>query len=249
MLSNYVAQADLLKYFPKLASYLPSTQNDFTTQITEAFNIVLDDIRARELEPRRLMIPLDLKRTITSTDDQDTLTSSTQTSSTTGTYIWGRTGFCRFVANVSAITAGGGTFSIQLQGSNDIAANQSTAPDNWTNVGSALTPTTTGNTSTVIQAEYKFYRYVNIQTGTSITYTLALYENYVERWIIYKALEMICRDQSREVNDIWWERMRTFANLYESAFKNYKFTIDDNDDNLVGDEDSTDNTAQVRFTR
>src|SRR3990167_8836540 len=102
MLKNFVVDASLKKHYPKLANLIWSTQSDYSTQITEAFNIVLDDIRARELEARNLMIPLDLKKAADSTADQDLiLTSSTETATTTTDHINGISGFNRFVVNVS----------------------------------------------------------------------------------------------------------------------------------------------------
>lgn len=249
MLTNYVVQADLLKYYPKLASYLPSTQSDFSTQITEAFNIILDDIRAKEIEARSLMIPLDLKRAATSTSFQHILTSSAETTTTTGTHIRGVSGFKRFVCSVSAMTGTSG-YAIKLQGSNDQAISDSTEPSNWTDIAT-ISPIATGTTSSVFQAEYHYYRYINTVTaGTpSITFTLSLVENGFDRWVIHKALELIMMDLAKIDQSMWEPRMERHRNYYENALNAYKFTMDANDDNLVTNVDILNQSIQTSLSR
>lgn len=249
MLRNFVVQADLLKYYPKLASYLPSTQSDWTTQISEAFNIVLDDIRAREIEPRLMMIPLDLKRAETSTADQDTLTSSTETETTTGTHIDGVSGFNRFTVNVTAMTGTSG-YAIKLQGSNDIDVTDSVEPDNWEDIAT-ISPTATGESSSVFQREYKYYRYVNTVTaGTpSITYTAAIHETFVDRWVIHKAMQLIGQGLTKEDNDRWDRVAQTAEQFYNNAMQAYKFTLDSDDNNLVDGTDVQGESLQARLTR
>ena len=247
MLRNFVVQADLLKYYPKLASYLPSTQNDWSTQITESFNIVLDDIRAREIEPRLMMIPLDLKRAETSTADQDTLTSSAETETTTGTHIDGVSGFNRFTVNVTAITGVTG-YAIKLQGSNDIDVTDSVEPDNWEDIAT-ISPIATGESSSVFQREYKYYRYVNTVTGTTITYTAAIYETFVDRWVIHKAMQLIGQGLTKEDNDRWDRVAQTAEQFYNNAMQAYKFTLDADDNNLIGPGEDQDDSLQARLTR
>ena len=196
-----------------------------------------------------MMIPLDLKRAATATGYQHILTSSAETATTTSTHIDGVSGFNRFVVVVSAITGTSG-YSIQLQGSNDQAIDDATEPLNWTNVGSAIEPTATGTTSGVIQTEYKYYRYIHTVTGSpkSLTYTAALYETFPDRWIIHKALELIFRDMSKQVGDIFDERCKVHASLYGQALQSYKFTVDGNDDNLIDNLDTFE-SAQTILTR
>jgi len=250
-LRNYILDADLRRLHPKLANYIWSTQTDYSVQIAEAFNMLQDDLRSRGLNPRQMMIPLDLKRAASSTDNQDWLTSSTETTSTTSTHINGRDGFIRFVVAVSAI--GGSTgYSIQLQGSNDIDADDSTEPVNWVNTGTAIAPTSTGTTSTIIANQYKYYRYVHTVTGTSksLTYCASLVETYADRWIMYKSLELICRDFARTEGDIWEKRAQHYADLYAQSLLGYKFTLDEDEDNLVDEAESDDKgSSQTTLVR
>ena len=249
MLKNFVVQADLLKYYPKLASYLPSTQADWSTQITEAFNLLLDDVRAKEIEPRLMMIPLDLKRAATATSSQHILTSSTETATTTGTHIDGVSGFNRFTVNVTAMTGASG-YAIKLQGSNDQDISDSTEPSNWTDIAT-ISPTAVGESSSVFQTEYKYYRYVNTVTaGTpSITYTISIYETFADRLIIHKAMQLVGQGLTKEDNDRWDRVAQNAEQFYSNALQAYKFTIDSNDDNLVGEGEEQADNMQVRFTR
>jgi hypothetical protein len=247
MLKNFVVDADLKKFYPKLANYIWSTQSDYSTQITEAFNILLDDFRSRELEARTLMLPLDLKRAASSTADQDViLTSSAETSTTTGLHINGVTGYNRYVVNVSALTSTG--YAIKLQGSNEQGINDATEPTNWTDIVT-ITPTTTGESSSVFQAEYNYYRYVNTVTGTTITYTVGLYETWLDRLIAHKAFEMIFRDFSKLPGDVWDERSKAHANMYEQGMQARRFTVDADDNNLIDSGDILSQSAQVHMGR
>ena len=250
MLKNFVVDADLKKFYPKLANYIWSTQSDYSTQITEAFNILLDDIRSRELEARTLMVPLDLKRAANSTADQDVLlTSSAETATTTSTHIDGIDGYKRYVVNVSAITGTSG-YAIKLQGSNEQGINDATEPTNWTDIAT-ISPTATGETSSVIQNEFKYYRYVNTVTaGTpSITYTAGLYETWIDRVIAHKTFEMIFRDFMKEAGDIWDERSKSHAAMYSQALQGHRFTVDADDNNLVNTADVLNQSGQVLLGR
>jgi hypothetical protein len=196
-----------------------------------------------------MMIPFDLKRAADSTADQNTLASSTQTVSTTGTHIDGRSGFNRFVVSVSAIIGATG-YSIALQGSNDQDITDTTEPANWTTIAT-IVPAATGETSSVFQTEYKYYRIVNtITNGTpSITYTASLVETYVDRWIIHKAFTLIFRDFSKLEGDIWQTRSDSHERMYAQAIQSFKFTTDDNDDNLITDSDTIANSQQIKLVR
>lgn len=247
MLKNYITDTDLKKLHPKLANFIWSTQADYSTQITEAFNIILDDIRARGIEARTMMVPIDCLLAATDHTAQDKLTSETCTTSENFTHVDGRDGFNRFVVVTSAYTAGGGACTVAIQGSNDVDVDDSTEPTNWTAITS-VTVTAAATQSSVFQTEYKYYRVVVTSTATTITFTAGMYETFVDRWIMYKTLELICRDFSRVQNDVWDERAKLYGNMYANAFQNYKFTVDSDDDNRIDDSD-LDATGQATFCR
>lgn len=246
MIRNFVTTTTLERYFPIITSYIPTGQTDFTEQINEAFEIVRDDLRARSMDIRRVGVPLDLKYAENNTDNHDGLISSTETATTTGLHIVGMNGFNRFAVSVSALTSTG--YSIALQGSNDIDVSSDTEPINWDTIAT-VTPTTTGETVSSFTAEYKYYRYVNTVTGSSITYTVALYETQYDRWIAYKALELICGFLTKRDDDIWTSHKKEFAAKYSACLDSYKISYDENDDNITDEEEAQAGSLQVRMTR
>lgn len=246
MLKNFIVDADLDEHYPNITDYLPDTLSNWQSQIDEAFELVLMDLRSRELDVRTMGVPLDLKRAATSTADENTLTSSTEAVSTTGTHIKGQDGFRRFAINVTARS--GTTTTIALQGSNDIGITDSTEPTNWTAITS-LTPTTTGESSIVVDEQYKYYRIVSSITAASITYTAALYEVYADIWIIYKSFWIIFNYLAKNPDDIWDKRAKMYDNLYSSVLTGYKFSLDTNDDNQIKDGDELNKSGQRRITR
>jgi hypothetical protein len=245
MIKNFVTDDDLEEYYPSISSYLPSTQNDYSTQIDEAFNLVLNDVRSRGIDVRNIHVPLDLLRAATSSAEQDALTSATQTSSTNGTHIDGQQGFRRFVVNVTAIT---GTPTFTLQGSNDYNISDSVEPSNWTTI-ETLSPTTTGETSVVYYNEYKYYRYTSTIASGSVTFTASLYETEFDVWVIYKTLWLLFSFMAKNPDDVWSERAKKYEMLYSSVVTGYKFTYDSDQNNLIDESDDLQHSAQRRLSR
>lgn len=244
MIRNFITDSDLDEHYPNITDYLPDALSNWQNQIDESFELVLNDLRSRELDVRTMGIGLDLKRSATSTDDQNTLTSTTEATSTNSTHIKGRDGFRRFAINV---TARSGTTSVTLQGSNDMNITDATEPSNWETV-ETLTPTTTGETSTVIDSQYKYYRISSTITG-SMTYTACLYEVHFDIWIIYKTFWLIFTYLSKNPDDIWDKRAKMYENLYSSVLTGYKFTVDSNDNNLIDNGDVQNQSGQRRMSR
>ncbi len=246
MIKNFIVDADLDNHYPNITDYLPSTLSDWQYQINEAFGLVLMDLRSRELDVREMGLPLDLKRAATSTSDQNVLTSSVEAISTTSTHIKGRDGFRRFALNVTARS--GTTTTIALQGSNDLQITDSDEPTNWTAITS-LTPTTTGESSIVVDEQYRFYRIVSTITSASITYTAALYEVYFDIWTIYKTFWLIFTYLAKTPDDVWSDRAKKYESLYGSTLTGYKFVLDSDDNNQVEDEDELSKSGQRRLSR
>lgn len=244
MLKNFITDTDLEENYPNIADYLPDSLDNWQSQIDQAFELVLNDIRSREIDARTLGIPLDLKLAATSTADVNTLTSSTEATSTTGTHIVGRDGFRRFALKVTALS---GTASVALQGSNDLGIDNSTEPTNWVTIAT-LTPTATGETSTVIDSQFRYYRRVSTVSG-SITYTAALYEVYFDLWIIYKSLWLIFTYLAKNPDDIWDKRAKTYEAMYGSALTGFKFYLDSNDNNKIDNSDASQQSGQRRISR
>lgn len=246
MIKNFITDSDLDEHYPNITDYLPDSLSDWQFQINEGFELVLNDLRSRELDVRTMGIPLDLKRAANATSDVNVLTSSTETDSTTSTHIKGRDGFRRFAINVTARS--GTTTVIAIQGSNDLQITDDDEPTNWTAITS-ITPTTTGESSVIFQDQFRYYRLVSTLTSASITYTAAIYEVYYDIWIIYKTFWLLFTYLAKSPDDIWSERAKKYESLYSSILTGYKFVIDSNDNNEVDDGDDMNKSGQRRLSR
>jgi hypothetical protein len=244
MLKNFVVDADLKKYYPTLASYLPPSYADFSTQIGEAFNLLQDELVAKGYEPRKLMLPLDLGRPLTETAAENVLTSISATGAGAQTHIDGLAGFRRGVIN--AISLGGSTV-IVWEGSNDQDISDSVEPTNWTLI-KQWTVSAVGVLSFVTVDEYRYYRVrvVSVAAGTTV-FTAAIYETYADRWIMWKTFQLIFSSMSKSPDDVWAERATQAQSNFETALSAYKVMVDEDDDNQV-DPNQTRTTTQTQFT-
>ncbi len=240
MLQNLIVDADLKKYNPNIAQYLWLGSADYSVQIAEAFALVLDDLRARGLEIRRLGKSIDLRRLPTSTSSENAPTSSIDLLSTTGSHVVGRDGFTRLVAVVTS-----GTGSLVFQGSNDTQITPDVEPTGWTTI--ATLTAAAGTLNTRFADEYKYYRLNSVVT-TTLTYTACLHETRHERSVIWKAFELIFRDFIKQSGDAWDMRATVAMQNYTSAISGLKLLIDSDDDNIPEQGDLT-VSGQVRMSR
>ncbi len=267
MLKNYITDTDLQKYFPKINSYLWSGSSDYSVLISEAFNQVVDDLISRELDYVRLGTPIDLLRTLTSSDNQNKLTIESFSANDFQTHLKGERGFRRLVLEIYTLSTGASTCKIVLQGSNEIGISDSTEPTNWDDI-TTITPTATGVSSVIIQEEFDYYRLGIYNTANSYTttdgvttfteataftgvvrLTATLVETYIDRWITWKTFEMIFRDFSKESNDIWDKRAEECGRLYKQSVDSFKFVYDTNNNNLVNASDILNQDGQSRLSR
>lgn len=245
MLKNFILDADLLRYYPLLENYKPLTQDDYSPQITEAFNIVNDDLYNAGFKPRQLMLPIDLLRAANSSALQNTLTPSTDSANASKTHVNGLSGFRRFCVKASALTGSQKVFTIK--GSNDQGVTDSTEPSNWDTIES-VTLDAVGEESVVVEPEYKYYKVEVATTSGSVTWTAGLYEVWADRLIIHKAVELIGISNRKEKDDFMDMMAANAGSLYESALSSAKMYVDSNDDNLPSGDES-ENTAQPEFFR
>lgn len=268
MLKNYITDTDLQKYYPKISSYLWSGSSNYTTQITEAFNLVVDDMIARGLDYVKLGTQIDLLRSQSSTDYQHKLTYETFTANDFKTHLLGFRGFRRLVVDNLANSVTGSNAKVVLQGSNDIGISDTTEPSNWVDITTISLTSSTGVSSSVFQNEYDYYRigiydaqnsYTTTDnvtafteatafTSGSVRLSVSLVETYIDRWIILKTFEMLFRDFSKEANDIWDKRSEEASRQYKQSIDAFKFTYDTNANNLV-DRADREQDAQSRLYR
>lgn len=60
MLKNFVKTSDLKRYYPTLDQNLWKGSNDFSLQITQAFEMVSNDLWSRGINPRQVMLPVSI---------------------------------------------------------------------------------------------------------------------------------------------------------------------------------------------
>jgi len=147
----------------------------------------------------------------------------------------GRDAFNRFTVSVSVASS---SCVMTLQGSNDETT--------WESVASVSLSDFTGTTSLVFNSEYAYYKVVI--TGTAPTYEAWISESYVDRPIIWRALEIIYEQFAKEPNDIWITRKMQAAEYYTNALASVQMLIDSNDSDTVDDEDEV-KTTQRTFSR
>jgi len=251
MLRNFITTSDLAKYDIAIERYLPQSSEggeiDWSTQIAEAFELIKDKLREKNVSSRLMGLPLDLNRSADSNADENGLIQLTKAGSFTGTHIVGHEGFRRFAINV-LILQGDATHSFTLHGSNDCNVTDSTEPETWTTI-QTIQPAEAGEAAVLFQDEYKYYR-VDLTTegeAGSIAFTAALYETYQDRWIIWLTLSLIYKMISKGADDVWLKKSQDAYAMFESAFDNYPFEYDSDDDNMP-DQISM-NSATLRLLR
>lgn len=240
MLKNFIADLDLKSQRDNIMSYLGS-RTTYAGKIALAFEMVLNDLRSREIEPRKLHIPIDLNRAHDSSATHDVLISQTETASgSSDSYGEGIAGFRRFVVAFTAAAGITGTFT--LKGSNDSLSDSSSAPANWTNI-ETISFQVTGVKSVVFSDEYKYYTLAWTVDGTSpsMQFTAGLYETCFDQLIIQKTFFLLYQEMTKSTDDVWYDLMNQANVAYEQVIESIKFIMDKNDDNLPDSETEQEN--------
>lgn len=219
MLQNFIVDNDLKKYHPKLANQIWSSQTTYDTQIDEAFQRVLTDLTNQRINPRLIMIPLDLSSTVSSAIPG----TMTQTVSTTGTAIHADANYKRFIVHPSNVV---GTWITKLQGSH----NNTT----WEDViGASITSSSAGKQSVIYEGQYSYWRYINSKSSTggtdTISYTCSLLETAFDKLIIYQSFIIIFSDFRKSPNDTFDLLVQQYQTLYNSQLQSVKFLYDTDD--------------------
>ena len=245
MVKNFVTDEDLKTYYPRMDKIYPSGETSHEKSRMQAFDLLLDDLRFRDIDARRLHHPIDLNYLATSTDAHINMLPFTKTATYTSEYVKGLQGFKRFVVMItSATTPTVISYNIKFQGSND----DDLAEANWEDIGD-YDLTATGQTTVVMQTEYFYYRYVlTIDAGGSITYTVGLYETYIDRLIVLKAFQLIFNNLRAERGDVWDMRYEQAVTDYEMVMETAKYHVD-TDEDTVPDETEDTGTGEIRFMR
>jgi hypothetical protein len=249
----YVTTDDLRTFYPRITDYLGKARVDYGWQITEAYRQVQDALRSRGFKLNQVGKPIDILRPYQSSSIVNTLTSDTLAVSGTTykTFMQAIDGMNRMVINASTLVLNGAspeTYVIKLQGSNDQNVDLNNPPQNWTDVLS-IAVKNTGETTAVFTNEMIFYRLALILAGSApnITYTAALYDTWIDRVIIHKALAMIFRDFAKQDGDLWDRRAHQEEGFASAGLESASVNVDLDQDNIPEEQERRD--AGVQFSR
>lgn len=240
MLKNFVTDSYLERYFPDIINYRRGGQNDYTNAIAQAFDVVLDDLSNRGINPRLCMIPIDLCRDENTNPQIQKLVSQSTASQFLG-YAWKGNRERRWVTTV---TSGTGVFT--LQGSN-LSSRPTDNDATWEDIQTINYVDETTVTNVTITTMYKWYR-LKVVPGETMVFTSAIYETQFDKLIAFRALELISAGWKTGQNSMWDSRKDDMKREYDAQMESIKFGYDANEDG-VPDDSETKQTAGVRFTR
>jgi hypothetical protein len=210
---NYVTEKDLKSYIPELSRLLWAEEPDFSGQKAEAENLLVKDLLDRGYSPAAVMPELDLwsdETEITTVETSESFTDEINTRN-------------RFVLEVTKIT-GGGIKEIFLEGS--------TNGNQWVTL---VNKPVTENifVSEVINPVYKFYRVRAVVTGGTLGFRAELADTTLERFIIFKWLELILLDRFITEDDQFYLKMKYFRGEYDRLWNTVKIPADADGDGSV----------------
>jgi len=212
---NYVTEKDLKSYIPELSRLLWAEEPDFSGQKAEAENLLIRDLSDRGYSPAAVMHELELwgdETEITTNETGESFTDEINTRN-------------RFVLEVTKIT-GGGTKEIILEGSS--------GGINWVSLHT-VEVTQTGTTTAIVNPVYKYYRVRAVVSGGTLGFNAKHADTTLERFIIFKWLELILLDRFITEDDQFYLKMKYFRGEYDRLWNTVKIPFDENGDGSVSD--------------
>ena len=228
MVKNYLVQADLEAYIPKLETLLYSTQENFDLQKQQAEIEVMNDFIKRGYKAIYLRNDLILRNSgdtiaVTTAEDVSLEDSITR---------------MRWVIDTKVFT-GTESKTIYLSGSNDAETYTAITEQEITE---------TGITNVIISEFYKYYKVTCELSDGTIDYSSYLTETSYDLLYAYKWLVIILTPIAKEINSPYWVLLQSFIDKYNSEWNSLKVYYD----NLgTGDisQLSTYNNNTVNLTR
>lgn len=238
MLLNFLADSDLQAYYPDMISFRRGGQVDYSDMIAKAHEVVIRDIINKGVNPRLLMVPIDLNRDADTDPNHQHLESWTLSASDVG-YAWkgkGREG--RFVITISDRTTGTG-WDFLLQGSNE-SDRPADASTYWTTIKTVVIVAANGEGSTnyTFTDLHKWYRVKVTKTDAvvgSVVFTAGVYETAFDALIAHKAMQFAFAGWRTEPNDQWDLRYEEAKQAYIDALASVQFGIDSDEDGIADD--------------
>lgn len=210
---NYVTEKDLKSYIPELSRLLWAEEPDFSGQKAEAENLLLRDLTDRGYSPAAVMPGLELWTDETEISTDETGESFTDELNSRN----------RFVLEVTKIT-GGGTKEIILEGSS--------SGINWVSLHTAEV-TQTGIATAIVNPVYKYYRVRAVVSGGTLGFSAELADTTLERFIIFKWLELIMLDRFITEDDQFYLKMKYLRGEYDKLWNTVKIPADTDSDGSV----------------
>ncbi len=223
MLKSFVKDSDLRKYHPNLNNFIWADASTYEDQIEEAFSRLYNDLHNININPRLLMLPLDLKA---STQTHAFPLSTTITTSATGASKESIENLNRFVIDVTSLS---GEWTICLQGSND--------DSNWQEVEETyIMPELAQEYNVKFDNQYKHFRYSASGSG-NIAFSAYLLEDIFDKCIIYKTFSMIFGDFKKTPGDRYDELKKEYDEAYKTFLNAIKFQYDSDDSGTVEEQE------------
>lgn len=211
MLKNFIQTSDLKKYYPTIDTNLWRNVSDYSQQIAQGFEKVKSDLWSKGIDPRKVMLPINLCADL-----------FTETAQVYGDSVEAYSDFNRF-----AITAIAGVpATIQVYGSNNNS--------DFTFITSIETSAITNFT---FDETYKYYKVSMISADGGTTISADLYETVFDRAIIQATFTFIFADFMKEVGDIWDIKRQLAEQEYNNTLTALKYYYDSNDNQTIESEE------------
>ena len=247
---NFVDDTYLEQFYPDLINFRKGSQQDYSAVISTAFSLTLNDLENRGIDTRLCMVPLDLNRSRTATQNIQQLTSTTVSATTNGTH-WEGGMQRRFVVNITNKSVHGDDWSVLLQGSN-LTTEPDEADASWETVVTLpwVADAAASEDHETFTASYKWYRVrvVKNSGSGSITFTASLYETKFDSIIAYKAIGLIARSWDTGMNPKFQVMAEAMENAYTSGLQGVKFSYDHDQDGIPEITEPT-RSSGVRLSR
>lgn len=224
MIKNTVTTEDIFELEAGLVDFLRSDQTDYDTQIEQAYNIMLLDLRNIGYDLRLLNTPLDLG-------------SNTSSSSVTGD-VSSKDYLNRNLLTI-VCTSVSGNAMFSLYGSDDKST--------WNDVLTDKVINESGTYNYVINLFYKYYR-LDKTNSVQTTYSAYLSENVYYYMILYKSISLISNSLRRLPNrNNWEDKYIEYEEKYKALLNGASFSVDVDEDGSI-DSDEARNSNVIRIS-
>jgi hypothetical protein len=245
MIVNYITDTDIVAYAPNIKLQTYPGQSTYENQINKAFDLVLNDFQKAGYDTRLCMQQLDLNNY--DYTDNDVLVSISKTANYTGD-VFSMKDRRRLVVDVSAISIGSSSWTVSLQGNNNVDEPESDDA-NWVDIdGSDITLNATEVYTVIVTSKYEWVRLKLLKnSAVSITLKAFLVETVYDDLICLRTLMLLYGDFRKAENDEWDFKYRQILEQYNVEMSKAQFYYDSNKSGSI---DETEITRQeIRFIR